>query len=56
MRDNGTCLHYLKFDPLAVDLEDGFSRDMVNTGHHGTSDPELSSKAQVLLRRAYERG
>ena len=54
---------YLKLDPLTVELEDGFSRDVTNIGHHGTGDLELSlksmvdfEKAQPLLRRAYEDG
>ncbi|MGV1854596.1 DUF5655 domain-containing protein [Rhizobium rhizogenes] len=54
---------YLKLDPLTVELEDGFSRDVTNIGHHGTGDLELSlktmndfEKAQMLLRRAYEGG
>jgi len=54
---------YLKLDPLNVELEDGFSRDVTNIGHHGTGDLELSlksmadfEKAQPLLRRAYEGG
>ncbi|MFK3691120.1 DUF5655 domain-containing protein [Agrobacterium tumefaciens] len=54
---------YLKVDPSTVDLEEGFSRDVRNIGHHGTGDLEISlksmldfEKAQVLLRRAYEEG
>ncbi|NOV15439.1 DUF91 domain-containing protein [Ensifer adhaerens] len=54
---------YLKMDPSKVDLEEGFSRDVTNIGHHGTGDLELSLKsmadferAQPLLRRAYEGG
>lgn len=54
---------YLKVNPSTVDLEEGFSRDVRNIGHHGTGDLEISlksmldfEKAQVLLRRAYEEG
>lgn len=54
---------YLKVNPSAVELEEGFSRDVRNIGHHGTGDLELSlksmldfEKAQALLRRAYEEG
>jgi predicted transport protein len=54
---------YLKLDPSTVELEDGFSRDVTNIGHHATGDLELSLKsmadfdrAQPLLRRAYEGG
>lgn len=52
---------YLRLDPTAVDLEDGFARDVTRIGHFGTGNLELSlktmddfAKAQPLLRRAYE--
>lgn len=54
---------YLRLDPVTVDLEDGYSRDVSSIGHHGTGDLELSLKsmadferAQPLLRKAYEGG
>ncbi|MEW9537559.1 DUF91 domain-containing protein [Agrobacterium radiobacter] len=54
---------YLKLDPSTVELEEAFSRDVKNIGHHGTGDLELSlksmtdfEKAQPLFRRAYEWG
>jgi len=54
---------YLKLDPSTMELEEGFSRDVTNIGHHGTGDLKLSLKlmadferAQPLLRRAYEVG
>jgi predicted transport protein len=52
---------YLRLDPTAIDLEEGFSRDVTRIGHFGTGNLELSLKnmddfarAQPLLRRAYE--
>lgn len=49
-----------KLDPDSVDLEDGFTRDMRNTGHYGTGDLEISiktekdfEKAKPLIERAY---
>lgn len=54
---------YVRLDPSAVELEENFSRDVTNIGHHGTGDLELLfrtmgdfEKAQPLLRRAYEGG
>ena len=52
---------YLRLDPTASQLEEGFSRDVTRIGHFGTGNLELSlktmddfAKAQPLLRRAYE--
>ena len=52
---------YLRLDPTAIELEEGFSRDVTRIGHFGTGNLELSLKnmddfarAQPLLRRAYE--
>ena len=52
---------YLRLDPTAIELEEGFSRDVTRIGHFGTGNLELSlktmddfAKAQPLLRRAYE--
>lgn len=54
---------YLKLDPSAVVLEDGFIRDVRNVGHFGTGDLQVTLKsmsdferAQTLLRQAYEGG
>ncbi len=54
---------YLRLDPLTVELEENFSRDVTNIGHHGTGDLEIMlrsmadfERAQPLLRRAYEGG
>ncbi len=54
---------YLRLDPSTVELEENFSRDVTNIGHHGTGDLEIMlrsmadfEKAQPLLRRAYEGG
>lgn len=56
-----TLTAYVRLDPLTVDLEAGFSRDVTSVGHHSTGDLELSlksmadfEKAQPLFRRAYE--
>ncbi|WP_287387531.1 DUF5655 domain-containing protein [Lachnospira sp.] len=50
----------VKLNPDAVELEDGFTRDMRNKGHYGTGDLEISIKnekdfykAKELLERAY---
>ncbi len=50
----------VKLDPDAVELEDGFTRDMRNKGHYGTGDLEINiknetdfHKAKALLERAY---
>ena len=52
---------YLKLDPKAFSLEDGFSRDVSKTGHRGTGDLELSlktfedfEKAKEYISKAYE--
>ncbi|MEU0626864.1 DUF5655 domain-containing protein [Streptomyces sp. NPDC005989] len=52
---------YLKVDPDAVELEEGFSRDMRGIGHLGTGDLEVRiasaadlEKAGPLIRRAFE--
>lgn len=49
-----------KLDPDSVELEDGFTRDMRNTGHYGTGDLEISiktendfEKAKSLINKAY---
>ncbi|MEU1535886.1 DUF5655 domain-containing protein [Streptomyces fagopyri] len=54
-------LVYLKVDPDAVKLEEGFSRDMRGIGHLGTGDLEVRiasaadlEKAGPLIRRAFE--
>ena len=50
----------VKLSPDSVELEDGFTRDMRNTGHYGTGDLEISIKneedfvkAKSLFDRAY---
>ncbi len=54
---------YVRLDPSTVELEEDFSRDVTNIGHHGTGDLEIMlrsmadfEKAQPFLRRAYEGG
>lgn len=50
----------MKLDPDTVELENGFTQDMRNTGHYGTGDLEVSIKteadfikAKPLIERAY---
>ncbi|WP_411074217.1 DUF5655 domain-containing protein [Streptomyces sp. cmx-4-7] len=54
-------LVYLRLDPDAVVLEEGFTRDMRGVGHLGTGDLEVRlasaadlEKAAALIRRAFE--
>ncbi|MGC5564790.1 DUF5655 domain-containing protein [Streptomyces sp. FR-108] len=54
-------LVYLRVNPEAVELEEGFSRDMRGIGHLGTGDLEVRiasandlEKAGPLIRRAFE--
>lgn len=58
---HGAILVYLRLDPDAVVLEEGFSRDMRGVGHLGTGDLEVRlasaadlEKAAPLIRRAFE--
>jgi predicted transport protein len=57
----GIVIVYLKIDPKAITLDDGFARDVKNIGHFGTGDLELSlrtmedfARAQPLFQRSYE--
>lgn len=52
---------YLKLEPKAFTLEDGFSRDVSTTGHRGTGDLEITlrtlsdfEKAKEYISKAYE--
>lgn len=52
---------YLKLNPDSVELVEGFSRDVRNTGHWGTGDLELSlrneadlERAKALIERSYQ--
>lgn len=52
---------YVKVDPAAVELEDGFSRDVTNIGHLGNGNleltlasPESLVKALPLIQISYE--
>lgn len=54
-------LVYLRLDPAAVELVEGFTRDVRGIGHHGTGDLEVRitspaglDRAEPLLRSAYE--
>jgi len=57
----GKLLVYVKVDPGAIDLENGFTRDVKKTGHFGTGDVEITigsmadfEKAKPLLLKSYE--
>ncbi|MFW6027906.1 MAG: DUF5655 domain-containing protein [bacterium] len=43
---------YLKINPDAIELEDGFTRDVRNVGHFGTGDLEVTLKSHDDLERA----
>jgi len=54
-------LMWLPLNPQDVALEDGFSRDVREVGHHGTGDVELSirslddlEKAKPLIQKSFE--
>lgn len=54
-------LLYLKVDPQAIDLQEGFTRDVTNIGHFGTGDLEVTltkmddlERAKPLIQRSYE--
>ena len=56
-----TVVVYVDLDPAAVDLRDGFTRDVTKKGHNGRGDLEVRVRsdddlreAAPLLRRAYE--
>jgi predicted transport protein len=57
----GNLLLFLKVDPDALDLEEGFARDVRNIGHWGTGDLEVTVsspkdvlRAEALILRSYE--
>lgn len=43
---------YLKIDPTTLTLENGFTRDVRNTGHFGTGDLEVTLKSHDDFERA----
>jgi predicted transport protein len=52
---------YLKLDPKTVALEEGFTRDVTEVGHHGPGDLQVTlrtmtdfERAQPLFARSYE--
>lgn len=52
---------WLNLDPATITLEDGFSRDVSNVGHHASGrlqidvrDPQTFLKAQPFIEMAYE--
>ncbi|MCR4962873.1 MAG: endonuclease NucS [Firmicutes bacterium] len=57
---NRQIILFLKLSPDTVNLEEGFTRDMRNTGHYGTGDLQVIiknasdfEKAKSLIDRAY---
>ena len=53
----------VKLDPKTIPLEDGFTRDVSDRGHHGTGDLEITIKsaqdfarAKPMLEQGYEAG
>jgi len=59
----GEFVLWLKVDPKAIPLIEGFTRDVTNIGHYGTGDLEVViknhadfEKAKELIRRSYEEG
>lgn len=56
-----TVLIYVKVDPEAITLEEGFTRDVREIGHFGTGDLEITirnaedlERAKTLLNKSYE--
>lgn len=56
-----TVLIYVKVDPDAITLEEGFTRDVREIGHFGTGDLEITirntedlERAKTLLNKSYE--
>jgi predicted transport protein len=54
-------LIYLKVDPVGIDLQPGFTRDVSNIGHYGTGDLEVTlaqmedlERSKPLLQQSYE--
>jgi predicted transport protein len=52
---------WVRLDPSSVELQDGFTRDVTNIGHHGTGNLEIRihtisdfEKAKPLLLRSYQ--
>ncbi len=57
----GTITMWISIDPKSVKLEDGFSRDVADVGHHGTGDLELIirnlgdlEKAKPFIQKSFE--
>jgi len=44
---------WAKLDPASISLEDGFTRDVSQIGHHGTGDLEIRIQSASDLERAY---
>lgn len=49
---NNNILMYLKVEPLTIELETGFTRDVTNIGHFGTGNLEVSIKSDEELEKA----
>lgn len=53
VRAPSNCLAlYVKLDPTAITLEEGFTRDVTNIGHWGTGDLEIMIRSQSDLEKA----
>ena len=57
----GAITMWIAVDPNSVELEDGFSRDVTEVGHHGTGDLELTirnlddlEKAKPFIQKSFE--
>lgn len=44
---------YLNLEPTGITLEEGFSRDVRNIGHHGTGDLELEIRTAQDLEKSF---
>jgi predicted transport protein len=58
---SGNILVWLKLDPASIELEEGFSRDVTNIGHHSTGHLELNisndadfERAKHLIEKSYD--
>lgn len=49
---SGELLIYTKIDPKTIQLEEGFTRDVVDIGHYGTGDLEIRIRSTGDLERA----
>lgn len=57
----GAVVVYIKVDPDAIELQNGFTRDVRDIGHFGTGDLEVTiggpddlERAMPLIQKSYE--